>query len=89
MEQAFRLSITEARGTGPTRLPVPHVLSEVEALWDRVAILRAGHLVETGTLAEMGHLSALSVEAEFGAAPPEATATALFSGRDLAGAWLP
>ena len=41
-----------------------HILAEVEALCDRVAILRAGHLVEVGTLAEMRHLSALQVEAE-------------------------
>ena len=40
-----------------------HILSEVEALSDRVAILRAGELIEVGTLAQMRHLSALSVEA--------------------------
>ena len=40
-----------------------HILSEVEALSDRVAILRAGELVEVGTLAQMRHLSALSVDA--------------------------
>ena len=44
-----------------------HILSEVEALCDRVAILRAGELLEIGTLAEMRHLSALSVEATFDA----------------------
>ncbi len=71
MEQAFRLSIDEARGNGQTVFLSSHILSEVEALCDRVAILRTGHLVETGTLAELRHLSALSVEAEFGTAPPE------------------
>ena len=40
-----------------------HILSEVEALSDRVAILRAGEVVEVGTLAEMRHLSALSIDA--------------------------
>ncbi len=74
MEQAFRLSIAEARGNGQTVFLSSHILSEVEALCDRVAILRAGHLVETGTLAEMRHLSALSAEAEFGTAPPELSA---------------
>jgi polyether ionophore transport system ATP-binding protein len=71
MEQAFRHSIAEARDGGQTVFLSSHILSEVEALCDRVAILRAGHLVETGTLAEMRHLSALSVEAEFGTALPD------------------
>lgn len=71
MEQAFRHSIAEARENGQTVFLSSHILSEVEALCDRVGILRAGHLVETGTLAELRHLSALSVEAEFGTAPPE------------------
>ena len=48
-----------------------HILSEVEALCDRVAILRAGHLVEVGTLAEMRHLSALQVEAELDGSVPD------------------
>ena len=39
------------------------MMSEVEALCDRVGILREGRLIEIGTLAEMRHLSALSVEA--------------------------
>jgi ABC-2 type transport system ATP-binding protein len=38
-------------------------MSEVEALCDRVGILRGGKLIEAGTLSEMRHLSALSVEA--------------------------
>ena len=44
---------------GQTVFLSSHILSEVEALCDRVAILRAGRLVEVGTLAEMRHLSAL------------------------------
>ena len=48
-----------------------HILSEVEALSDRVAILRAGELVEVGTLAQMRHLSALSVDATFDTTPPD------------------
>lgn len=48
-----------------------HILGEVEALCDRVAILRAGRLVEVGTLAEMRHLSALSIEATFTAPPSD------------------
>ena len=51
MEQAFRLSIREARDRGQTVFLSSHILSEVEALCDRVGILRAGKLVEMGTLA--------------------------------------
>ena len=71
MEQAFRDCIHEAKGRGQSVFLSSHVLSEVEALCDRVAILRVGRLVETGTLAEMRHLSAVSVEATFDGAVPD------------------
>jgi ABC-2 type transport system ATP-binding protein len=71
MEQAFRQSIREARGRGQTVFLSSHILSEVEALCDRVGILRAGKLVEMGTLAEMRHLAALTVEASFDGAVPD------------------
>jgi len=70
MEQAFRQSVLEARDNGQTVFLSSHVLSEVEALCDRVAILRAGRLVEIGTLAQMRHLSALTVQASFAGPPP-------------------
>jgi ABC-2 type transport system ATP-binding protein len=70
MEQAFRESALEARANGQTVLLSSHVLSEAEALCDRIAILRAGRLVEIGTLAQMRHLSAVTVEASFRGAPP-------------------
>ena len=50
-----------------------HILSEVEALCDRVGILRAGRLVDMGTLAEMRHLSSLTVEATFDGSVPDLT----------------
>jgi ABC-2 type transport system ATP-binding protein len=71
MEQAFRRCVAEARERGQTVFLSSHILAEVEALCDRVGILRAGRLVEMGTLAEMRHLSALSIEAEFEGSPPE------------------
>ncbi|HXZ73052.1 MAG TPA: ABC transporter ATP-binding protein [Streptosporangiaceae bacterium] len=74
MEQEFRRCVTEAKAAGQTVFLSSHILSEVEALCDRVAILRSGHLVEAGTLAEMRHLSALSVEAAFTCAPPDLSA---------------
>jgi ABC-2 type transport system ATP-binding protein len=77
MEQAFRLSIAEAKDRGQTVFLSSHILSEVEALCDRVGILKAGKLVEMGTLAEMRHLSALAVEATFGSPLPPATVAAV------------
>jgi ABC-2 type transport system ATP-binding protein len=71
MEDAFRESVRDARGRGQAVFLSSHILSEVEALSDRVAILRAGELVEVGTLAEMRHLSALSIDATFDTAPPD------------------
>ena len=71
MEQAFRHSISEARDRGQTVFLSSHILSEVEALCDRVGILRQGKLVEMGTLAQMRHLAALTVEAAFDGPVPD------------------
>ncbi len=71
MERTFRECIAEARRRGQTVFLSSHILSEVEALCDRVAILRRGELLEIGTLAELRHLSALSVTAAFDGAPPD------------------
>jgi ABC-2 type transport system ATP-binding protein len=73
MEQAFRHCIHEAKQRGQTVFLSSHILSEVEALCDRVGILRAGKLVEMGTLAEMRHLSALTLEATFDGSVPDLT----------------
>jgi polyether ionophore transport system ATP-binding protein len=74
MELAFRECVSEARDRGQTVFLSSHILSEVEAVCDRVAILRAGRLVETGTLAEMRHLSALQVEADLEGPVPDLSA---------------
>jgi ABC-2 type transport system ATP-binding protein len=71
MEEAFRLSIREARDRGQTVFLSSHILSEVEALCDRVGILRAGKLVEMGSLAQLRHLSALTVQATFDGEVPD------------------
>jgi ABC-2 type transport system ATP-binding protein len=71
MEQTFRECVAEARDRGQSVFLSSHILSEVEALSDRVAILRNGVLIEVGSLAQMRHLSALTVEATFDAAPPD------------------
>jgi len=64
MEAAFRECAEQERARGRTVLLSSHILSEVEALCDRVTIIRAGRTVETGTLAEMRHLTRTSVAAE-------------------------
>ena len=71
MEREFRRCIDEARERGQTVLLSSHILSEVEALCDRVAILREGVLVEMGTMVELRHFSALSVEATFDGPVPD------------------
>ena len=71
MEVAFRQTVSEAKERGQTVLLSSHILSEVEALCDRVGILRAGRLIEQGTLAELRHLSSQTVEATFAGPAPE------------------
>lgn len=71
MEQAFRETVLEAKSNGQTVFLSSHILEEVEALCDRLAILKDGKLVEQGTLQEMRHLSALTVEATFDGTPPK------------------
>jgi polyether ionophore transport system ATP-binding protein len=70
MEMAFRETVGEARERGQTVFLSSHILSEVEALSDRVGILREGRLIDEGTLAELRHLSVQTVEASFAGAPP-------------------
>jgi polyether ionophore transport system ATP-binding protein len=48
-----------------------HILSEVEAICDRVGILREGRLVDQGTLADLRHLGAQTVEVTFDGHVPE------------------
>lgn len=60
MESVFRRQIERVRGDGATVLLSSHILSEVEQLCDRVTIIRAGVAVESGTLADLRHLSRTS-----------------------------
>jgi len=64
MEAVFRECIEEERRRGRTVLLSSHILAEAEALADRVTIIRDGRTAETGTLAEMRHLTRTTVEAE-------------------------
>jgi ABC-2 type transport system ATP-binding protein len=71
MEMAFRDCVKEARERGQTVFLSSHILSEVEALCDRVGILRNGRLVDQGTLQELRHLAAQTVEVTFVGGAPE------------------
>ena len=71
MEMAFRECAQEAKDRGQTIFLSSHILSEVEAICDRVGILRAGRLVDQGTLQELRHLAAQTVEVTFVGPAPE------------------
>ncbi|CAM5248478.1 ABC transporter ATP-binding protein [Streptomyces avidinii] len=73
MEEVFQTCVTEVRAAGRTVLLSSHLLSEVETLCDRVSIVRKGRTVETGTLAELRHLTRTSISAEL-AGPPNGLA---------------
>ena len=76
MEEAFRETVGEARSAGAAVFLSSHILSEVEAVCDRIGILRDGRLVEQGTLAELRHLSQHVVDVTFPAEPPPLPALA-------------
>jgi ABC-2 type transport system ATP-binding protein len=65
MEVAFRETVREAKERGQTIFLSSHILSEVEAVCDRVGILRDGRLVDQGTLEQLRHLSAHTIEVTF------------------------
>jgi ABC-2 type transport system ATP-binding protein len=71
MEMAFRETVREAKERGQTIFLSSHILSEVEAVCDRVGILREGRLVDEGTLAELRHLSTQTVEVTFDGHVPD------------------
>ncbi|WP_019818993.1 ABC transporter ATP-binding protein [Saccharomonospora saliphila] len=64
MEAVFREEVRAERDKGRTVLLSSHILSEVEALCDRVSIIRAGSTVETGTLGQLRHLTRTTISAE-------------------------
>ena len=64
MEAVFQDCVTAERDRGRTVLLSSHILSEVEALCDRVSIIRSGAVVETGTLTQLRHLTRTTIVAE-------------------------
>ncbi len=70
MEEVFQACVREARERGCTVLLSSHILAEVEALCDRVSIVRAGRTVESGSLPELRHLRRTSIRATLTGATP-------------------
>jgi ABC-2 type transport system ATP-binding protein len=64
MESVFQDVVQELRRSGRTVLLSSHILSEVEALCDRVTIVRNGRAAESGTFADLRHLTRTTVEVE-------------------------
>jgi ABC-2 type transport system ATP-binding protein len=64
METVFQDTIKEITQDGRTVLLSSHILAEVEALCDRVSIIRRGRTVESGTLTELRHLTRTSIAVE-------------------------
>jgi len=64
METVFQDCMEEERTAGRTVLLSSHILAEAEKLCDRLSIIREGRVVETGTLAEMRHLTRTLVHAD-------------------------
>jgi len=69
MEAVFRDCVSEERAKGRTVLLSSHILAEVEALCDRVSIIRNGRTADSGSLTELRHLTRTSIQADL-AGPP-------------------
>ncbi len=64
METVFQDCIRELKAEGRTVLLSSHILAEVEALCDRVSIIRAGRTQQSGTLSQLRHLTRTSISAD-------------------------
>jgi ABC-2 type transport system ATP-binding protein len=64
MDSIFRECLKELRAQGKTALLASHILSEVEALADRVSIIKSGRRVDVGSLADMRHLARVTITAD-------------------------
>lgn len=69
MERTFTDLVKAERDSGRTVLLSSHILSEVEALCDHVSIIKAGRIVESGTLDELRHLHSVRIEAAVDVVP--------------------
>jgi ABC-2 type transport system ATP-binding protein len=69
MADVFQQCVAEVRQAGRTVLLASHILDEVEKLCDRISIVREGRIVETGTMADLRHLTQTRIQAQLGQAP--------------------
>lgn len=69
MEAVFQDCIRQASDAGTTVLLSSHILAQVEVLADRISIIRAGQIVESGSLSEMRHLTRTTVAVELDESP--------------------
>jgi ABC-2 type transport system ATP-binding protein len=83
MEAVFRSCVEEEKRRGRTVLLSSHILSEVEAVCDRVSIIRDGRIAESGTLTELRHLTRTSISADLDRVPPGLDALAGLHGVDV------
>jgi polyether ionophore transport system ATP-binding protein len=88
MEEVFRECIADERAGGRTVLLSSHILSEVEALCDRVSIIRAGRTVETGSLAQIRHLTRTSIIADLVSPGNGLSSLPGVHGLDVDGTWV-
>src|SRR5690625_240564 len=61
MERIFQESVLEVKEAGKSVLFSSHILSEVERLSDRLSIIRAGEIIESGSLADLRHLTRMKM----------------------------
>ncbi len=85
MEQEFRTAVRHARDRGQTVFLSSHLLAEVEAVCDRVGILRAGRLVEVATISALRGLHRSEVTISYTGAPPDLTSIPGVAAVDAAG----
>ncbi|AWB92588.1 ABC transporter [Aeromicrobium chenweiae] len=78
MEAVFQDEIARVKATGTTILLSSHIMSEVEALADRVSIIRAGTIVQTGTLEDLRGQTTVAVTATLGRPPGDLSALGVF-----------
>ena len=64
MEQVFQECVEEVKNQGKSVLLSSHILQEVERLCNKVSIIRNGRIIETGTMAELRHLTRTSINVE-------------------------
>lgn len=68
MERTFRAAVAAARDAGQTVFMSSHQLADVEAICDRVGILRSGRLVEVAGLEQLRRLRRVEIDVRFAAA---------------------